>query len=213
MKLLSIFLDWARAIIRSYMTVLARGLNRSSGGRISPTAITVTALLAHIPIAWLTAMQQYTVAALLLIIFGLFDALDGALARVQHTASHLGMFVDSATDRIKEVMLYCGIIAALTPGASVAVVVMAAGALGISLCISYLNAWGEAVLAGAHSSGNHTMNQSFRGGLLGFDLRMTLIISGLLSGRLDLAIYAILVLGTLTVVQRFMHIVRRLQGV
>ncbi len=123
------------------------------------------------------------------------------------------MFLDSATDRIKEVMLYCGIVAQLIATNNKFLIIACVGALGASLCTSYLNAWGEAVLANHRPKDAHTVNKSFRSGLLGFDLRMLLIILGLLTNRLDLAVYTILALATLTVFQRFTSIKARLSHV
>lgn len=195
------------------MRRVASFLNDISGGRITPNQITYTGFLMHIPIAVLIATGQNLPAALLLIIFGLFDTLDGELARLQKTSSPAGMFLDSATDRIKEVMLYCGIVAQLVGTNNKLLIIACVGALGASLCTSYLNAWGEAVLANHKSTDSHTVNNTFRSGLLGFDLRMLLIILGLIASRLDLAIYTIFALATFTVFQRFMSIKARLSHV
>ena len=86
-------------------------------------------------------------------------------------------------------------------------------ALGVSMLTTYLNAWGEAVLSHYSQAKNHQMNKAFRSGLLGFELRMFLIIVGLLSGKLIIALSLILILGTITVWQRFSNIMRTLKDV
>lgn len=206
-------LDYLRNIVRHAVRYIARVLNRISGGKLSPNSITVIGLLAHIPIAYLIATRHNRWAAALLIIFGLFDALDGELARLQKSTSALGMFLDSATDRVKEILLYCGLMAFLlqAPVTSTALVVLV-GALGVSMLITYLNAWGEAVLAST-SDKNRTINKTFRGGLLGFDARMVLIIVALASGQIVTVLCVILVLGIVTVIQRFTNIIERLRHV
>ncbi|HUP26693.1 MAG TPA: CDP-alcohol phosphatidyltransferase family protein [Candidatus Limnocylindrales bacterium] len=206
-------LDPIRDIVKSVMRSFARLLNHFSGGKLTPNQVTIAGLLAHLPIVWLIATRHNVVAAILLIIFGLFDTLDGELARLQKWTTPLGMFMDSSTDRMKEILLYCGIVAALLQANHKVVIVAAVGALGASLCTSYLNAWGEAVLATVQSSKAHAVNKSFRSGLLSFELRMVLIIGGLLFNRLDVVVYIIVVLATITVMQRFMHITGRLKNV
>ena len=53
--------------------------------------------------------NQLPQAALLLAVFGLFDTLDGELARLQGTESPQGAFLDSVTDRMKEILVYVGL--------------------------------------------------------------------------------------------------------
>ncbi len=207
-------MDASRRLVRSFMRHVAVGLNSLTNGRLHPNTVTFIGLLAHVPIAWLIAAADYNVlAAILLLFFGLFDTLDGELARLQDRTSPLGMFIDSASDRIKEVFLYIGITSALVYENHRGLVVVAVGALGASLCTSYLNAWGDAVLSASSNAHEHKANKSFRSGLLSFELRMSLIIIGLLFNRLDLALYIILVLATLTVLQRFILVTGRLKNV
>ncbi len=209
MKLLDPIRDLVRTVMRSF----ARLLNHLSGGKLTPNQVTIAGLLAHLPIVWLIATRHNLSAAILLILFGLFDTLDGELARLQKWTTPLGMFMDSSTDRMKEILLYCGIVSVLLQTGHRLVIIAAVGALGASLCTSYLNAWGEAVLATVQNSQAHKVNKSFRSGLLSFELRIVLIIGGLLFNRLDVVVYIILVLATITVVQRFMHITGQLKNV
>ena len=97
--------DPIKKIIRLFMQQIAKALNKLSSGKISPNFITVFGLLAHIPIVYFIAQGQLKIAGILLIIFGLFDTLDGELARLQNKESAYGQLLDSITDRMKEVML------------------------------------------------------------------------------------------------------------
>lgn len=207
-------IEAARSAVRSVIKLFAAFLNKVSGGKLTPNFITLTSLLAHVPIAALIAYGQNKTAAVLLIIFGLFDALDGELARLTHKASAAGMFIDSVTDRVKEIVLYVGItLAVLSSNPSKTSVVVLVAALGTSVLISYLNAWGEVVITNHAKSRDHKINKTFRSGLLGFDLRMALIVAGLLADKLLLAVYVILILGVLTVLQRFFDTIGRLKNV
>lgn len=196
------------------MRTVARVLNNVTGGRLSPNTVTIVGLFAHVPIAYLIATGQLIVAGILLIFFGLFDTLDGELARLQKKSSAVGMFIDSATDRMKEIILYGGIVFYLLEITSTRMAVfILVGALGVSLLTTYLNAWGEVVLAHYSGSKTHVINKTFRSGLLGFEIRMFLLIFGLLFDQLVVVLSIILVFGSVTVLQRFSNIVKTLKNV
>jgi phosphatidylglycerophosphate synthase len=206
-------LDWCKISVKRLVRPIALTLNRLSGGRLTPDAITITGLLMHLPIAVLIARGNTVWAGGLLIVFGLFDTLDGELARLQGTSSPAGMFLDSVVDRIKEVILYVGIAyfllnhTSLTFTPHVAMLVVAA--VGGSIVTSYINAWGDAVSA-THSNKKHAANQTFRGGLMRFEVRMALLVVGLLSGWLLQAVALIAVLAWITALSRMQSVIRRL---
>ena len=210
MTWLDSILDSVKKLVRSMMRSVAKALNRISGGRITPNSVTIVSLLAHIPIAWLIATNHYRPAGLLLIVFGLFDTLDGELARLQNRSSSAGMFLDSVTDRIKEILLYVGAAYSFVSLGRPYMVTWAVLACGVSLLTSYANAWGEVVMRG-HKSAVHQTNKTLRTGLMGFEVRMTLFIVGLLSTRLILAVVIIAILTTITALQRIYNVMRALR--
>lgn len=198
-----------KEFVRKIMRVLAKSLNHLSGGKLTPNTVTAIGLLAHIPIAVLIAQGYNVWAAVLLLIFGLFDTLDGELARLQHKDNPLGMFLDSSTDRVKEIMLYAGIAYAIVAQARPYMAVWVVIALGISMFITYINAWGEVTVT---RYGKRTeLNKTFRGGLMGFEVRMVIIILGLLADRIIFAVVLIVLLGAITALQRFQNVINKLQ--
>lgn len=209
MKLVSAFLDGCREIVRSLMRLIARSLNSLTGGRLSPNSITLASLAAHIPIAWLIAQGYFGYAAIGLIIFGLFDALDGELARLQGKANNAGMLLDASTDRMKEVILYCGAAFALIAQGQAYYAVWAVAACGASLCVSYVKAKGETAMVGTKYSANE-INRLFQDGLLRFEVRMFLLIMGLFLNELGVVLIIIAVMATLTALERLVKITRRL---
>src|ERR1700733_5878302 len=98
-----------RLRIRAVMHHLAVLLNKLTGGALHPDVVTIIGFLMHVPIAVLIATSHLLAAAILLVIFGLFDTLDGELARLQGRSSARGMLLDASTDRMKEVLLYTGV--------------------------------------------------------------------------------------------------------
>lgn len=196
-----------KTLIRAGMRLVARALNKLSGGRISPDAVTIVGTLMHIPIAVLIATGHFGWGAVLLVIFGLFDTLDGELARLQNRASVRGMLLDASTDRLKEAMLYTGVAYFLATGPHPTTAAFAAAAVGASISVSYVKAKGEAAVA---TSGkeipHHELNRMFADGILTFEMRMIVLLIGLLTGFLDWAAAVVAVGASITVLQRLVRI-------
>lgn len=209
MKLLNTFLDACRTIVRGWMSLLAGFLNKVSGGKLSPNAVTVVALIMHIPIAYLIATDHYWWAAALLLVFGLFDALDGALARLQKRAGNAGMLLDATTDRIKETFLYCGVAYSLIGSSNPKLAVWAVAACGASLCVSYVKAKGETAVSDSSLTPNE-INRLFQDGLLRFEIRMTILILGLVFNLLAAAVIAIAIFSAYTAIDRLLKITKYL---
>ncbi len=203
------FLDACRNWVRTVMRSVAVLLNAISGGRISPNMVTLTGLAAHLPIAWLIATRHNLWAAGLLVAFGLFDVLDGELARLQKKNSSAGMLLDASTDRMKEVMLYIGAAYAIIASGRPNLAPWAVAACGASLCVSYIKAKGETAVAGGKLSTNE-VNRLFQDGLFRFEIRMFVLVIGLLSGRIALAVIIIAVMSSLTAISRLIRISRKL---
>jgi len=197
--------DFVRTIIRQF----AKFLNFISFGKLTPNAVTYTGLLAHIPIAYLIAIKHDSLAAILLIIFGLFDTLDGELARLQHRETTKGMLLDAVTDRFKEVVLYSAISYNLISIHQAYLAVWATLACGASLSVSYVKAKGEA----AYLSEGHQekkINNLFKDGLMRFEVRIFLLILGLLTNYLGTAVVIIALGAGYTAITRLIKISRKL---
>lgn len=202
-------LDTARDGVRAGMRRIARGLNALSGGKVTPNTVTLFGFAMHIPIAYLIAVEQGYWAAGLLVVFGLFDALDGELARLQGKASSAGMVLDASTDRMKEVLLYTGAAYALVSSSNPKHAVWAVAACGASLCVSYVKAKGETAVQDSKLTPNQ-INRLFADGLMRFEIRMLVLIIGLVANQLAVAIAVIAVSATLTAFSRLIRITRKL---
>lgn len=190
-------------VVRTIVRSIASALNKVVPG-IDPNVITVVGLIAHIPIALLIADNQLLLAGILLIVFGLFDTLDGELARLQNRESLSGRLLDSITDRMKEVFIYAGIAYYFLETQSPNLALIALLASGAALIISYINAWGEAVLSEKISK--ERKNKLLRTGLMTFEIRITTIIIGLLINRLAIIIIVLSILSWFTLLQRLLNV-------
>jgi CDP-diacylglycerol--glycerol-3-phosphate 3-phosphatidyltransferase len=201
-------LDTLKGIVRKFMHHVARLFNNLSGGRLTPNTVTIVGLLMHVPIAWLIAFKYNLGAAALLVVFGLFDTLDGELARLQKRASNTGMLLDASTDRFKEVMLYTGVAYALIHSAHPNYAAWAVAACGASLSVSYVKAKGELAISGSGMDVNKINKTMFRDGILSFEIRMSLLVIGLLSNHLAIITAVIAVLSAYTAIERLVKATR-----
>lgn len=202
-------LDELRDIVRKLMRSVAKVLNSISGGSLTPNTVTIVGLLAHLPIAYLIATRHNNKAAVLLVIFGLFDTLDGELARLQKRDSPAGMLLDASTDRFKEVILYTGVAYAISVGDQSRMAAWAVIACGASLCVSYVKAKGEAAVKD-HGHSVSELNRLFADGLFRFEVRMGILVLGLLSNRLILAVAVVAIGSSVTAISRLMRISQKL---
>ena len=204
MQSINTFLEALRNIVRGAIRPIAKALNSVTGGRLSPNAITLFGFAMHIPIAILIAQGYFIYAAVALAFFGLFDALDGALARLQNRSNKFGMLLDSVTDKMKEAILYIGVGYFLVWSGRPYMAVWAIVACGAGLLVSYVNAWGEVVTKDMKP--NAQTNKAFRGGLMSFDIRMFSLVVGLAINQLAAAIIIIAVLSWVTAIERLIRI-------
>jgi phosphatidylglycerophosphate synthase len=202
-------IDLITNAVRSIMYRIAKGLNIVSRGKLSPNAVTWTGLIMHLPIAVLIGVGKNELAAVLLVVFGLFDALDGALARIQKKTSNAGMLLDASTDRMKEVLLYSGAAYALASLDRPHMAAWAVAACGASICVSYIKAKGETAVKDSNLSPNE-INRLFSDGLFRFQVRMLILAIGLLSNQILIAVIVIAVCSTLTAFERLYKISRKL---
>ena len=116
--------------------------------RVHPDALTTVGTLILIGSAVAFGFGYIRLGGLLLLLSGVFDMLDGRVARGSGQPSKFGAFYDSTLDRVGEVTLFGGIaLFFLTGGVSeqwvVPAVSLAIVALGSSLIVSYARARAE----------------------------------------------------------------------
>jgi phosphatidylglycerophosphate synthase len=107
--------------------------------RLSPNAVTVFGFLLSLLIVPFTILLNYNLAGIMVIVAGLFDALDGALARLTNRVTVRGGFLDSVLDRYSDAIIMLAIIYA-----GLCSVVWGFVALIGSLLVSYSRARVEA---------------------------------------------------------------------
>jgi CDP-diacylglycerol--glycerol-3-phosphate 3-phosphatidyltransferase len=187
-------------------------INRWSAGKVTPNAVTWFGLGMHVPIALGIAVGELRLAAVMLLVFGLFDTLDGELARLQGRVSDMGGFLDASTDRVKEVLVFSGLAYFLLSTPHPTAAALATWAVGASVCVSYVKAKGEAVIAASKKKLPYpVLNRLFGGGFFPFEVRMAVVLAGLVTGWVAGAVLVVALGSTFTVFQRLAWIGRSIR--
>lgn len=92
---------------QALLNAIAQVLDRIG---ITPNSLTLIGFLAMCVIGLVLAAGYFPLGGFLIILAGIFDALDGSLARLTNRVTKFGAFLDSTTDRFAEGALFLGIL-------------------------------------------------------------------------------------------------------
>ena len=111
---------------------------------ITPNALTLINLALNIVAAYVIATGHFLVGGVLILGSGLFDLLDGALARFNKQTTRFGAVLDSTVDRISEAATLCGLLIwyVSQEGATLEIVLVLV-VLVSSFLVSYIRARAE----------------------------------------------------------------------
>jgi len=201
-----------RTFAKKQMTRLAKWLDKISDGKITPNQITIASLLLHIPIFFAIIAQQYTLAAVMLVLFASLDALDGALARVQKVDSRAGMLLDASTDRMKESILFIALAYRFALDFEPKAVFAAVAAITGSFAVSYIKAKGEVAMKDSALSVQE-INRVFQAGFMRYEIRTAFLVIGLLFTSLLIPIvWGIAILSWATAIYRLITISKEISN-
>lgn len=93
----------ARAIARKVASIFVK-----TG--ITPNMLTVFGFVLNAVVAYLLATNHLVAGGLMMLFAGLFDMLDGALAKITNKVSQFGAFLDSVVDRYSEAVILFGLL-------------------------------------------------------------------------------------------------------
>jgi len=157
---------------------------------MSPDSVTVVGFLLMMVVGFLLSQGYLQLGGVLLVVAALFDAIDGALARLNNRVTRFGAFFDSTMDRFSEAAIFLGILVYYQgQGASTEVILTYVAIVG-SLMVSYTRARAEGIGA------------VVRGGFLTRFERMALLVILLLLNQLALALWILAPLTHFTALQR-----------
>jgi CDP-diacylglycerol--glycerol-3-phosphate 3-phosphatidyltransferase len=144
----------------------------------------------------LAATGSLVAAGLVVLASGLFDLLDGALARATQRASTAGAFLDSNLDRVGEGAVLFGILVHVAREGALQDTLLIFLALAGSFLVSYVKARAEG------------LGLSCNVGFFTRPERVLVLAIALLIGHLTIPLYLFVMLSFLTAAQRFLHVWR-----
>lgn len=186
---------WLRARVDGPLARVAGVAGRIG---LTPNRLTAAGFLLMAGAGLLCASGRFMGAGLLVALSGACDALDGSLARLRGSETTFGAFLDSFLDRYGEIALFAGLLVwyAGSPTESFLVFAAVTG----SLMVSYARARAEG--AGI----------ACRIGLCTRLERMVILIAGLVSGFMIVALAVLTVLTHTTALQRMIAVHRGGRG-
>lgn len=173
----------ANKIIR----LIVRGLALS---RINPNVLTFLGLVINIVAAAFLAVGRFRWAGVIIIFAGLFDMVDGRVARETNQVTRFGAFFDSVLDRYSDLALLVGLLVYYGTINRPAYVVLTAIVMTASVMISYTRTRAENIIP------------TCKVGFLERPERVVLLIIGALFARMAPVLWVIAVLGNITVIHR-----------
>jgi CDP-diacylglycerol---glycerol-3-phosphate 3-phosphatidyltransferase len=158
--------------------------------RIHPNVLTFLGLVINIIAAFLFARGSFRWAGVVVIGAGLFDMVDGRVARATDRVTRFGGFFDSVLDRYSDLALFMGLLVYYASINRFFYIVLTAIVMTGSVMVSYVRARAECTIP------------KCKVGFLERPERVVLIIIGALFNRMAPVLWVIAVLSNLTVIHR-----------
>lgn len=160
--------------------------------RIHPNVLTFIGLLINLWAAYLLSRGQFRPAALVIIGAGIFDMVDGRVARETNQVTRFGGFFDSVLDRYSDLCLLIGLLVWYGTINRPFYVVLTAVVMTASVMISYTRARAENTIP------------TCKVGFMERPERIVLFIIGALFDRMAPVLWVIAIMGNLTVIHRML---------
>src|SRR5881227_481599 len=175
----------ANRIIR----LIVQGLALS---KINPNVLTFFGLVINMVAASFLATGRFRTAGLVIIFAGLFDMVDGRVARATNQVTRFGGFFDSVLDRYSDLALLVGLLVYYGTINRPSYVVLTAIVMTASVMISYTRTRAENIVP------------TCKVGFMERPERVVLLIIGALFDRMAPVLWVIAILGNLTVFHRML---------
>ncbi len=170
--------------------------------RLKPNTLTWGALAISLIAAVTIATNHPVIGGFLVLVSGLLDILDGALARLTNQSTKFGALLDSTFDRISDSAILLGILWLYRESGDTTIFIVIFLALVAALLTSYVRARAEGIGVGCPV------------GLFTRTERVIILALGLLLSPLNkyiilIALLLLVVLGFVTVIQRLVYVWRQ----
>jgi CDP-diacylglycerol---glycerol-3-phosphate 3-phosphatidyltransferase len=183
-------MTYTRAIGLGSSKILRLIVDGLALSKINPNVLTFIGLVINIVAATFLAIGSFRIAGGVILFAGLFDMVDGRVARATNQVTRFGGFFDSVLDRYSDLALLMGLLVYYGTINRAFYVVLTAIVMAASVMISYTRSRAENIIP------------TCKVGFLERPERIVLLIIGALFDRMAPILWVIAVLGNLTVVHR-----------
>jgi CDP-diacylglycerol--glycerol-3-phosphate 3-phosphatidyltransferase len=166
--------------------------------RVNPNFLTFTGVLISFWAAWEFGYGQFFRGGLVIILAGLFDMLDGEVARLSRSETRFGAFYDSVIDRYSDIIILQGLMVYYARKQMLGYVVLVGITFMGAIMTSYARARAECLIS------------SCKVGFMERPERIVLLIIGGLANRMEAVLWVLAVLGNWTVINRIYYTWRKL---
>ncbi|HEX4773322.1 MAG TPA: CDP-alcohol phosphatidyltransferase family protein [Bryobacteraceae bacterium] len=183
-------MTYTRAIGLSANKIIRLIVRALALSRINPNVLTFLGLVINMVAAGFLAFGNFRTAGFVIIFAGLFDMVDGRVARETNRVTRFGAFFDSVLDRYSDLGLLVGLLVYYGTINRPSYVVLTSVVMTASVMISYTRTRAENIIP------------TCKVGFLERPERVVLLIIGALFDRMAPVLWVIAVLGNLTVIHR-----------
>jgi CDP-diacylglycerol---glycerol-3-phosphate 3-phosphatidyltransferase len=194
-------MTWTSAVGRTCGVLLYKIVDGLALTRISPNVLTFIGLVINVGAALLFGFASadnnqalmFRWAGVVIIGAGIFDMVDGRVARATNQVTDFGAFFDSVIDRYSDVALFFGLLVYYARANRFFYVVLVAFVMVSSVMVSYTRARAESLI------------HKCKVGFMERPERIVLVIIGALFNRMAPVLWVIAVLSTITVIHRIRY--------
>jgi CDP-diacylglycerol--glycerol-3-phosphate 3-phosphatidyltransferase len=161
--------------------------------KINPNILTFTGVVISFWAAWNFGHGRLFRGGLIVILAGLFDMLDGEVARVSRSETRFGAFYDSVIDRYSDIILLQGLMVWYARNQRLGYVVLVGVVFMGAVMTSYARARAESLIP------------TCKVGFMERPERIVLLIIGALANRMEAVLWILAVLGNWTVISRIFY--------
>jgi phosphatidylglycerophosphate synthase len=160
---------------------------------INPNILTFTGVIISLWAAWNFGHGRLFQGALILVLAGLFDMLDGEVARVSRSETRFGAFYDSVIDRYSDIIVLQGLMVWYARQHRLEYVVLVGVVFMGAVMTSYARARAESLIT------------TCKVGFMERPERVVLLVIGGLTNRMEAVLWVLAVLGNWTVINRIYY--------
>ncbi|MBI1750437.1 MAG: CDP-alcohol phosphatidyltransferase family protein [Acidobacteria bacterium] len=160
---------------------------------VQPNFLTFFGLVINIVAAIFFARGRFPAAGGVMILAGLFDMVDGRVARAQGRVTKFGAFFDSVIDRYSDLVLYLGLLIHYANMSRNRYAVLVGVAMAGSVMVSYTRARAESLIP------------ECKAGFWERPERIVLLIIGALANRIAPALWLLAIGPNITVIHRIIY--------